>query len=74
MIYFNSRMLPIKDSEMTKASTRKLKRGQEIFNVDTGEVSKFTASIGTVGETVFIESMDARGHFHIWPNKRTELV
>lgn len=59
---------------MTKASTRKLQRGQEVFNTDTGEVSRFTASIGTVGDTVFIESMDNDGRFHVWPNKMTELV
>lgn len=59
---------------MTKASTRKLQRGQEVFNTDTGEVARFTNAIGTVGETVFIESMDNDGRFHVWPHKKTEQV
>jgi len=59
---------------MTKASTRKLSRGQEVFNTNTGEVARFTAAIGTVGKTVYIETMDQNGKFHIWINNQTESV
>lgn len=59
---------------MTKASTRKLSRGAEVFNTDTGEVARFINAIGTVGGTVFIESMDKDGVFHIWPHKKTEQM
>jgi len=59
---------------MTKASIRKLERGQEVYNIDTGEVARFTDAIGTVGGTVFIETMDNAGRFHIWPHKKTEQV
>lgn len=59
---------------MTKALTRKLERGVEVYNTQTGEVARFTAAIGSVGETVYIESMDHNGRFHIWPHKQTECV
>lgn len=59
---------------MTKASTRGLRKGQEVFNSDTGEVAYFTVAIGTVGETVFIETMNRNGHVSIWPHKKTERV
>lgn len=59
---------------MTKASTRGLRKGQELFNTDTGEVAYFTAAIGTVGETVFIETMDRNGRPSIWTHKKTERV
>lgn len=59
---------------MTKASARKLSRGTEVFNTDTGEVARFISAIGTVGGTVFIEGMDKDGGFHIWPHKKTEQM
>jgi hypothetical protein len=59
---------------MTKALTRKLKRGAEVFNTDTGEIARFTATIGTVGKTVFIESMDQDGKFYIWTHEKVEVV
>ncbi len=59
---------------MTKALTRKLERGNEVYNTDTGEVSRFVARFDTAGETVFIESMDSEGRFHVWTNKKTELL
>lgn len=59
---------------MTKASTKKLERGTEVFNTHTGEVARFTAALGTIGEMVYIESMDRDGKFFVWPHKLTELV
>lgn len=59
---------------MTKTATRKLKRGQEVFNTDTGEVAYFNTAIGTIGDMVFIESMDRNGRTSIWPHNKTERV
>ncbi len=59
---------------MKSALTHKLERGQEIFNTETGEVTEFRSRIGTVGETVFIESVDNNGKVHIWTHKQTELL
>lgn len=59
---------------MTKTAARKLVEGQEVFNLNTGEVAYFISSIGTVGSTIYIESVDNDGLSYIWSHKDTERV
>lgn len=59
---------------MTKVAVRKLNKGQEVFNTDTGEVAYFTIAIGTVGSALFIEGMDRFGRTHVWSHSKTERV
>lgn len=51
-----------------------LKQGQEVFNVDTGEVAQFKCKLGKLDDTIFIECVDSYGRLHIWPNQKAELV
>jgi phage terminase large subunit-like protein len=59
---------------MTKAQARKLERGAEIFNTDTGEVVRYVWSAGTPGDTVFVEGIDTQGRFHVWTNNKVGMV
>jgi hypothetical protein len=56
---------------MTKASARNLHKGREVFNKETGEIAFFNSAIGTVADTIYIESVDRNGRSHIWSYKQT---
>lgn len=59
---------------MTKTETRKLSKGVEIFNTDTGEVASFVWSAGTPGNLIFVEGIDREGRHHIWFHHKVERV
>lgn len=59
---------------MDKNIALNLKRGQEIYNTDTGEVSHFNENIGIIADTVIIETVDIYGSFHVLSNTNTELL
>lgn len=61
---------------MTKTAARKLTKGQEIYNRDTGEVALFHTTIGTLGDILFVEGADLRtpGRHFVWSNEKTEQV
>ena len=59
---------------MTKAQVKKLERGTEIFDRESGEVIRLTANIGTVGDTIFVEGMNREGKFRCWPHRNVEKV
>jgi hypothetical protein len=57
---------------MTLKNARKLKQGDRIYNIETGEASMVSWTMQTKGSMLFIECIDPLGKFSVWTYKQIE--
>ena len=59
---------------MTHETIKTLAKDTEIFEVESGEVIRFNAVMGSVGDVVFVEGLDSNDRLRILSNTAIEVV